>query len=200
MPADTGYLCTNNGNPRTIHFKQQTMNNLGLIHIYTGDGKGKTTSAVGLATRVLGSGLKVCYCSFHKQPEKYGYTEMDSLRKLGATVYNFAKGHPHLDHSLDENIIRKETGEAVEYLTNLLKTESFDLLIMDEINISVRDNYLDETRLIEFIQQKPKHLELVITGRAATENVMNLADYITFCKKIKHPYDNGVKSRAGIEY
>lgn len=176
------------------------MDALGLIHIYTGDGKGKTTSAVGLATRALGSGLKVCYCSFHKRPEKYGYTEMDSLRKLGATVYNFAKGHPHLDTSIDENTIKKEVPEAIDFLRNMLKTEHFDLLIMDEILISVRDNYLPEDVLIDFIQQKPKHLELVLTGRAATENVMQLADYVTFCKKMKHPYDKGIMSRAGIEF
>lgn len=176
------------------------MDALGLIHIYTGDGKGKTTSAVGLATRALGSGLRVCYCSFHKRPEKYGYTEMDSLRKLGATVYNFAKGHPHLDRSIDENTIKKEVPEAIDFLKNMLKTEHFDLLIMDEILISVRDSYLPEGVLIDFIQQKPKHLELVLTGRAATENVMQLADYVTFCKKMKHPYDKGIMSRAGIEF
>lgn len=176
------------------------MDTLGLVHIYTGDGKGKTTSAVGLATRALGSGLKVCYCSFHKRPEKYGYTEMDSLRKLGATVHNFAKGHPHLDKSIDENTIKKEVPEAIDFLKNILKTEHFDLLIMDEILISVRDKYLSESTLIDFIQQKPKHLELVLTGRAATENVMQLADYVTFCKKMKHPYDKGVMSRAGIEF
>lgn len=176
------------------------MNKTGLIHIYTGDGKGKTTAAVGLATRALGSGLKVCYCSFHKRPEKYGYTEMDSLRKLGATVYNFAKGHPHLDKSIDPEIIKKETHEAVQTLTDLLKTTHFDVLIMDEILISVRDNYLDEASLINFIQNKPTDTELVLTGRGATENVMALADYVSFVKKVKHPYDNGIMSRAGIEY
>lgn len=176
------------------------MDKTGLIHIYTGDGKGKTTAAVGLATRALGSGLRVVYCSFHKRPEKYGYTEMDSLRKLGATVHNFAKGHPHLDKSIDPEVIKKETPEAVETLRQLLKTTRVDLLIMDEILISVRDNYLDESILIDFIREKPADTELVLTGRGATENVMQLADYVSFVKKIKHPYDSGIMSRAGIEY
>ncbi len=176
------------------------MDELGLIHVYTGDGKGKTTSALGLATRALGSGLKVCYCSFHKEPEKYGYTEMDSLRKLGATVYNFAKGHPHLDKSIDENEIKKQVPAAIEFLTRLLKEENYNILIMDEILISIRDSYLDESILLDFIKQKPKNLELILTGRSATENVIQLADYVTFCKKLKHPYDNGVMSRAGIEF
>ena len=99
------------------------MNQLGLIHVYTGDGKGKTTAAVGLAARALGNGLRVCYCSFHKRPEKYGYTEIESLRKLGATLLIFAKGHPHLDKSIDQEEIRREVPEAIAHLQNLLKKQ-----------------------------------------------------------------------------
>ncbi len=176
------------------------MNDLGLIHVYTGDGKGKTSSAVGLATRALGSGFRVCYCSFHKRPEKYGYTEIESLGRLGADISVFAKGHPHLDRSINENEIRREVAEAITYLRNLLKEKPIDLLILDEILISVRDRYLDEAVLLDFIKSKPPHTELVLTGRGATEKVMELADYVTFCRKLKHPYDNGITSRRGIEY
>lgn len=176
------------------------MNDLGLIHVYTGDGKGKTSSAVGLATRALGSGFRVCYCSFHKRPEKYGYTEIESLGRLGADISVFAKGHPHLDRSINENEIRREVAEAITYLRNLLKEKPVDLLILDEILISVRDRYLDEAVLLDFIKNKPPHTELVLTGRGATEKVMELADYVTFCRKLKHPYDNGITSRRGIEY
>ncbi len=176
------------------------MNDLGLIHVYTGDGKGKTSAAVGLATRALGSGFRVCYCSFHKRPEKYGYTEIESLGRLGADISVFAKGHPHLDRSINENEIRREVAEAITYLRNLLKEKPIDLLILDEILISVRDRYLDEAVLLDFIKSKPPHTELVLTGRGATEKVMELADYVTFCRKLKHPYDNGITSRRGIEY
>jgi cob(I)alamin adenosyltransferase len=176
------------------------MTKKGLIHIYTGDGKGKTTAAIGLATRALGHDMKVCYCSFHKDPEKYGYTEMKSLRNLGAKVYNFAKGHPHLNNSLDGNIIAKETREAVSALPKILEDGHFDLLIMDEILISIRDGYLDEETLLEFIRNKPCELELVMTGRDATQPVIELADYVSEVKKIKHPYDTGIYSREGIEY
>ena len=148
----------------------------------------------------MGSGLRVCYCSFHKRPEKYGYTEMDSLRKLGAKVFNFAKGHPHLDKSINEDDIKRETPQAITTLTEMLKTERIDLLILDEILISVRDNYLDEKTLIDFIKIKPADTELVLTGRGATQNIMDLADYVSFVQKIKHPYDKGIMSRAGIEY
>lgn len=175
-------------------------NNFGLIHIYTGDGKGKTTAAIGLATRALGGGFKVCYCSFHKRPEKYGYTEMESLKKLGASVYNFAKGHPHLDKSISPGAVAQEAKEAVNFLKDLVRHETFDLLIMDEILISVRDHYIEEELLLDFIRSKPEHLELVLTGRGATENLMELAHYVTYCKKVKHPFDSKIRSRKGIEY
>ena len=176
------------------------MTKRGLIHVYTGDGKGKTTAAVGLATRALGHGMNVCYCSFHKDPEKYGYTEMQSLRKLEATVYNFAKGHPHLNKSLDNNVITNETCEAIAALPKILKEGHFDMLIMDEILIAIRDSYLEEEKLLEFISNKPEELELVLTGREATPAVIELADYVSEVKKIKHPYDKGIFSREGIEY
>lgn len=176
------------------------MKEKGLIHIYTGDGKGKTTAAVGLAVRAAGGGLRVCYVSFHKRPELYGYTEMDSLRKLGVMVLNYAKGHPHLDASIDETVIACEVREGISELSKLIKAEDFDLLIMDEIIISVRDGYLSENELIEFIQNKPERLELVITGRCATPRMIELADYVSYVQKLKHPFDKGILSRKGIEF
>lgn len=172
----------------------------GLIHVYTGDGKGKTTASIGLATRAVGHGQKVCYCSFHKDPEKYGYNEMQSLRKLGADVFNFAKGHPHLNRSLDENQIREEAHEGVGRVKNEFFAAGYDLVVLDEILISVRDNYLEEELLLELIAAKPKDAELVLTGRGATEKVMAMADYVSEVKKIKHPYDQKIRSREGIEY
>lgn len=176
------------------------MKGFGLIHIYTGDGKGKTTAAIGLATRAAGGGFRVLYTSFHKRPEKFGYTEMDSLRQLGVEVINFAKGHPGLDRSLDPEKIRQEAHEAIPYLEERLRQEAPDLLIMDEILIAVRDGFLPEERLIEFIEKKPEKTELVLTGRGATEKVMALADYVSEVKKLKHPFDRRIGSRKGIEY
>ncbi len=176
------------------------MEGCGLVHIYTGDGKGKTTSAIGLATRALGGGFNVCYCSFHKRPERYGYTEMDSLRKLGARVENFAKGHPHLDRSLDPVVIGREAVEALDYIAEVINSGDYQLLIMDEVIISVRDNYITEERLLQFVDQKPEGLELVLTGRGATPKLIERADYVSNVQKIKHPFDSGVMSRKGIEF
>ncbi len=176
------------------------MKETGLVHIYTGEGKGKTTAAVGLATRALGGGFSVLYCSFHKRPEKYQNSEIDSLKKLGARVLHFAKGHPELDRRIDPESQRIELSEALPYLTELLRTDAPDLLIMDEILISVRDHFLLEETLIDFIAKKPAHTELVMTGRGATERVMELADYVSEVRKVKHPFDKGIRSRKGIEH
>ncbi len=175
-------------------------NTKGLIHVYTGEGKGKTTAAVGLATRALGHGLTVCYASFHKLPEKYGYCEIQSLKKLGATVLSLAKGHPHMDTSLNVDIIKKDVIEGLKIINELIAQQTYDMLIMDEIIISVRDNFLEEAKLIDFIQKKPKDMELVLTGRGVTSGVINLSHYVTRMDKIKHPYDTGITSRKGIEY
>lgn len=177
--------------------------NLGLIHIYTGAGKGKTTAAIGLAARALGSGLSVCYCSFHKDPEKYGYSEMESLRKLGAFVFNFAKHHPHMEENVTEDTIASITEEVTQALDTLKELQAnihFDLLIMDEILISIRDKYLHEDELIDFIKNKPVNTELVLTGIDVTERTLELADYITNMECVKHPYYDNIPSRKGIEY
>jgi cob(I)alamin adenosyltransferase len=176
------------------------MSKTGLIHIYTGDGKGKTTSAVGLATRALGHNLKVCYASFHKQPEKYGYTEINMLKQMGAATYGFAKGHPFCDKSISAETLPAQASEGLSFLNELIRKEHFDLLIMDEIIISVRDGFLPAETLLDFIRNKPADLELVMTGRGATQKMIDLADYVSHVTKVKHPYDNNVPCRKGIEY
>lgn len=176
------------------------MQTTGLVHIYTGEGKGKTTSAIGLCVRALGHGLKVCYVYFHKQPEKYGYTEIASLEKMGAKVLGFGKGHPFCDHTIKKEELLIQVPEGLLLLKNLVKTIHFDLLVMDEIIISVRDGYLPEDALLDFILSKPSTLELVITGRGATPAMIALADYVSYIGKVKHPYDQKITSRRGIEY
>lgn len=174
--------------------------NRGLIHVYTGTGKGKTTAAIGLAVRAIGGGFNVCYCSFHKNPERYGYTEMEQLKKLGAKVINFAKGHPYLNICIDPVVNGREAREGLEYLKALIQEQDFDMLILDEILISVRDGLVPEEQILEFIENKPEKLELVLTGRGATENVISRADYVSNVDKVKHPYDQAIKARKCIEF
>ncbi len=172
----------------------------GLIHIYTGKGKGKTTCSAGLAIRALGQGLKVCYASFHKRPDKFGFGELHILRQAGARVLHYTQGHQGRDKRLSHEILSKEVHEALIELEDLLASEQIDLLVIDEILISVRDHYITEERLLEFIERKPEPLELVLTGRGATERLIQRADYVTEMSLIKHPFQCGIPSRRGIEY
>ena len=172
----------------------------GLVHIYTGDGKGKTTSSVGLATRALGHGRKVLYVYFHKIPEKYGYNEINSLEKLGAVVRGVAKGHPSCDRNLNVDDLRAATISGLAEIEKMIGGDDYDLLILDEAIISVRDGFLPEENLIEFIDDKPAGLELVITGRGATEAMIQKADYVSRITKVKHPYDRKTPAREGIEF
>ncbi|MBU1012697.1 MAG: cob(I)yrinic acid a,c-diamide adenosyltransferase [Bacteroidetes bacterium] len=176
------------------------MNKLGFVHIYTGDGKGKTTAAVGLACRALGHGLRVLYVHYHKNPEKYGYTEIASLRKLGADILAFAKDHPFCEAGINLDELKTQISNSFNEINSILKNKNYDLLIMDEVLICVRDSFLDEKILLDFVKNKPPSLELVLTGRGATQNLMDLSDYVNFIKKIKHPYDQGAKGRIGIEF
>ncbi|MCT4613817.1 MAG: cob(I)yrinic acid a,c-diamide adenosyltransferase [Marinifilaceae bacterium] len=171
-----------------------------MIHLYTGKGKGKTTAAVGLCTRALGHGFKVCFASFNKDTDKYKYNEHDSLRKLGAEVISFAKGHPGLDKSLDPNKIAEDANIGLQFLRDKISNEKIDLLVMDEILIAVRDNFIPESKLIEFIEDKPTDLELVLTGRGATDGLIEKADYVSCIECVKHPFQKGQLARKGIEF
>lgn len=172
----------------------------GLVHIYTGIGKGKTTSAVGLAARALGQGFKVTYCHFMKRPERYGYHEIDSMKALGATILGFTDGHPFFDKKLKAEDLRQQVAEALIYLSGYWQNSPPDLLIMDEILICVRDGFLDEEDLITFIESKPQSVELVLTGRGATPALMEKANYVSEINMVKHPYQEGIPSRKGIEF
>lgn len=172
----------------------------GLIHIYTGEGKGKTTASVGLAVRARAHDFKVCYSYFNKKPSLYGTTEVDLLKNLGVIVFGTDAQHPSFNKSVTQESHTKVTNEIFEQLIKFIDNEDFDMLIMDEILISVRDNFIDEKILVDFIKNKPEKLELVLTGRAATDNLINLADYVSNIQLVKHPYQKKIRSREGIEY
>ena len=155
---------------------------------------------MGLCARAVGHGLRTCYVSFHKNPEKYGYNEIHSLKKLGVTVMSLAKGHPHLNPMMDVGVICQETLEGLGMVKEWVEKEKTELLVLDEILISIRDKFLDEEILLDFIKNKPKDMELVLTGRGATPNVLGLADYVSNVDCVSHPYDKGVASRKGIEF
>ncbi|MEW6419842.1 MAG: cob(I)yrinic acid a,c-diamide adenosyltransferase [Nitrospirota bacterium] len=176
------------------------MRRKGFIQIYTGNGKGKTTAAVGLAVRARGHDLKVCYIYFHKDPEKWEYGEHRVLEKFGVDVFGFAKKHPHFHKEIDPADIRKECLEGIEFIKRIYQEKKYNILILDEIIISLRDRFLKEEEVLGILDSKPEDLELILTGRGAPEKIIKRADLVSEIKKIKHPFDKGIKGREGIEY
>ncbi len=176
------------------------MKEKGLIQVYTGTGKGKSTAAIGQAARAAGHDFKVGFLSFFKDPEAFGYGEYESLRKLGVKTFLFAKKHPHFYKDLNPNDVCQECSRGLEFIKELFQDPSWDMLVLDEINIAVRDGFLKEEDVLSLMEAKPKKLELVLTGRGVTQKIMEKADLVSEVKEVKHPYGQGVKSRKGIEY
>ncbi len=172
----------------------------GLIQIYTGDGKGKTTAAVGLAVRARGHNLRVCYVYFHKDPERWGYGELKILKELGVDVFGFARKHPHLCKDVAPDKVRRECLNGLKFIKKLYQEEKYDIIILDEINISLRDGFLEEEEVLDILNSKPKSVELILTGRGASKKIIERADLVSEMKNIKHPYESGVESRKGIEH
>lgn len=172
----------------------------GLIHIYTGTGKGKTTSSVGLGVRALSHDLRVCYSYFSKKPSMFGNTEVNSLEKLGAVIMGSESQHPSFNKDVTHMSHSEVSQENFSNIKKLISVEDFDMLIMDEILISVSQEFIKESELIDFIKSKPSKLELVMTGRGASDNLIDLADYVSYIEMVKHPYQKGIASREGIEF
>ena len=181
------------------------MKQKGLIQVYTGAGKGKSTAAIGQAVRAAGHGFKVGLVSFFKDPEAlgpeaFGYGEYKSLEKLGIKTFLFAKKHPHFYKELNPDDVCQECSRGLEFIKELFQDPSWDMLVLDEINIAVRDGFLKEEEVLSLLEIKPEKLELVITGRGATEKIIEKADLVSEVREVKHPYSQGIKSRQGIEY
>ena len=172
----------------------------GLIQVYTGEGKGKTSAAVGLCIRAIACKMKIIYIYFHKEPKRWPYGEHKILKKLGVKIFGFAEQHPYFHKSIDKDNLREDCLKALEFIKKVYKEDKYGLLVLDEVLISLRDGFLKEEEVLEILKLKPKKLELVLTGRGVTKGIIEKADLVSEIKKVKHPFDTGVNSRRGIEY
>lgn len=170
----------------------------GLIHIYCGDGKGKTTAALGLAVRAAGSGKRVLILQFFKDG---GSSEFAALKQIdGIDAIPQTKSFGFI-----WTLTETEKTDAAAYYTGLLE-KAFDmagnygLLILDEAMSACTGGIIPEARLLELLRQKPDNLEVVLTGRDPSEALLETADYVTEMCKRKHPFERGVPAREGIEY
>ncbi|MGQ9543529.1 MAG: cob(I)yrinic acid a,c-diamide adenosyltransferase [Candidatus Bathyarchaeia archaeon] len=169
----------------------------GLIHVYTGDGKGKTTAALGMALRAAGHGMKICMVMFLKGRYLYGE------RYAAGYIPGFeieAYGQKHFIKSRPSMKDIAEAEEAFKYAVSKGKSGECDILILDELTHAINLGMIRLEQVMEFIKEKPKSLELVITGRDCPPEIMEAADYVTEFVERKHPYRRGIKSRKGIEY
>ncbi len=174
----------------------------GLIHIYTGEGKGKTTSSIGLAIRAAGQGFKVCIVQFLKGGGRgSGEFKLISKRIPEIEFISSDMSHPmFLKKKPTTAELEGAAAEIFELCKQKVENEEIDLLILDEINNVVAQNWLPLDDLIDFLLNKREGMEVVLTGRRAPAQLQSVADYVTEMLKIKHPYDDGFVARRGIEY
>ena len=167
----------------------------GLVHLYCGNGKGKTTAAMGLALRALGQGMQVVVVQFLKNGTS---GELESLKKLGATVYS---GKPGAKFTFQMNAEEKAqaTQENNARLAEALQ-QPCDLLILDEICAARNSGMVDEALAKQAVLERPQHREVVLTGRNPEAWMVEAADYITEMQPRRHPYEQGIPARKGIEF
>lgn len=182
--------------PKTVDSKKR-----GRVHVYTGDGKGKTTAAFGLALRAAGAGMKVLIVQFFK-PEKDPSGEKDMIRNHISSIEILRQNgrHPFFTgHSTDREALGKSVRETFD-TAKARAREGFGLLVLDEIIGAVNEGFIGVSEVVSFLDGRPEGLEAVLTGRDAPAELVRISDYVTEMLKIKHPYDEGVLARKGIDF
>jgi cob(I)alamin adenosyltransferase len=175
------------------------MNGPGRIQVFTGEGKGKTTAALGLAVRAIGRGLKVLMVQFLKAPDSSGehiavqsLAPMLIIKAMGRKGFIGEKGPDSCDSRMAEL--------ALEEARTQMLSGAYDVIILDEVNMAVHLGLISLQALLGFLDAKPEKVELVLTGRYARPEIITRADAVQETKKIKHHFDKGGKARKGFEY
>jgi cob(I)alamin adenosyltransferase len=171
---------------------------MGLVHIYCGDGKGKTSAAVGLAVRAAGRGKKIVIARFLKTDDS---GEVEILKNIpGITLLPCERTFGFFS-SMDDETKREACGYYRElYKKAVSLSEHADMLVLDEIMAAVRYDMIPEEWVVCFLDGRPENLEVVMTGRDPADAFLERADYVSEIQKRKHPYDRGILARKGIEY
>ena len=170
----------------------------GLVQVFTGDGKGKTSTALGVAIRALGQGLKVYIGYFMKGD--YSYGERSVLSKLPNIKMVSFKKKGFTDRANIKPEEKKQARLALTAAREAMLSGSYDLVVLDEVNIAAAWKLIELDDVVKLIRDKPQNVELVLTGRGADAKLIELADLVTEMVKVKHPYDKGIRARRGIEY
>jgi len=172
----------------------------GLIIVHTGPGKGKTTAALGLAMRAVGSGLRVLMVQFIKGSWHYG--ELDAAEMLGPdtlTIRPMGRGFVKLGGEIDPED-QKAAEEAWAFAREKLFSGEYDMIILDEINYALNYGLLSVGPIVEALKHKPERVHVVLTGRSAPAEIVEAADTVTEMREVKHAYQKGIEAQRGIEY
>ena len=177
------------------------MSQKGLVIVYTGGGKGKTSAALGLVLRAVGYNHKVCMVQFVKGSWHYG--ELDSAKRL-APEFELITAGKGVVGILDDKSPREEhvkaANDTLAISREKIMSDKFDVVILDEINYAIQLELLKLDDVLQLIKAKPTELDLVLTGNHATKEVIELADLVTEMKEIKHPFKSGIKAKKGIDF
>lgn len=175
----------------------------GLLHIYTGDGKGKTSAATGLAVRFAGSGHRVLYAQFLKSNDSCELYSMEQIENIDLIRCERCFGFTfRMSEETKDEAGRFYTEYFRRVIASVKENETktaYGLLILDELVTAFEKGLVDRAVVLEFLKNKPEGLEVAMTGRGASAELLALADYVTEMKKVKHPFDKGIGARRGIE-
>jgi cob(I)alamin adenosyltransferase len=177
----------------------------GLVQVYTGDGKGKTSAAVGAAVRALGRGLRVCLIQFLKGGQESG--ELRVLRELGATLRRFgtdwrerAREDPEWWKAPPSEQERSLIQEGLRFAGQIIAAGEHGLVILDEINVACSKGLAATEDIVALMTNRPSHVELILTGRGAPPALIEAADLVTEMKEVKHPLARGIPARRGVDW
>lgn len=171
----------------------------GLVQVFTGEGKGKTTAALGTVLRAAGHGLKISIIFFIKGQSSQGeYKTLTALPNVKVASFGLRQ-FIHKNNVINP-IEKAQAQAALAAAREDITGGNYDLVVLDEINMAVFFNLLDVQDVLQLIKDRPPRVELILTGRKADEKIIAAADLVTEMTKIKHPYDKGIKARKGIEF
>ncbi|MBI4302809.1 MAG: cob(I)yrinic acid a,c-diamide adenosyltransferase [Chloroflexi bacterium] len=169
--------------------------NNGLIQVYTGDGKGKTTAALGLAIRAAGHGMRVGFIQFLK-----GTPSGEHLFMLRYHAFDIIQIGAGSGFTKSREQLSEEAQRTLAYAKVQMLSGRYDLLILDEVFVAIHKGLVTTKQVLDLLNEKPESVELVLTGRHAPPEIVRQADLATDVRKVKHPFDKGIRARVGIEY
>jgi cob(I)alamin adenosyltransferase len=173
----------------------------GLVHVYTGDGKGKSTAALGQVVRSLGYGLRAYIAQFLKSKDSFS-GEIRALSRFHENVklVRYHQVHPIFDPGVDSEQLHASVTQGLDEARKAMLSGDYDIVVLDEINNAIADGFADVEAVVELILSRPEKVELILTGRNADQKILDLADYVTEMRCVKHPFQKGISARRGIEF